>query len=655
MVPATETVLVKPEMLTKEMSVAAVLSAIEKAEKKKNKAKATITKKKNALISALHEGGAFARRLSERDEVILKNAFADLGKGMITSLCGCDTCKVVLAEYKRWKHSEEAKLILKREKAPEEGAGGFVGSISNVPWEKIRTQKALGIKAATNIHPSVWAPGLTDLRDTTIYLYPHNPAPKKGVWFARPCPVVPKHGFVESRPIYPQHIKDMYRKVLKHDPQGELILMKQLTGEYSGVATESTVAFGLGNDGVTGVGNCVVSIPVSYQSLTIPYPFMAGIKVRHLYMEVVEHEGTLMLVQLRDGPKPPPAVGDYIPHEMFVERTIYCNEAGLLEWEGIIKGMIELNGGTDGLVVMLPGGSLASHWAVHAIANKVAVVTSRTTLPIGTRIKPCKGAPELTYEDITNIAERMGRWLDRDYIAGGAQGRYAKGVIASSVATIQQQHLWGNDPHLLDLRAAAIVSLVRFLSAACVGEVRYFNRNGPGTNRGVPQRTVLRGEDGFHSFGRSAIYAIYLRPVSLDVLESTMGNVFSDFMEPGWRNGEDQVRFDRYGEPKGPQNYGYGGPKWGNSAAVTEVLIRRARQFLKQPSHDTWAALIKQANVAVNTAHNNGQVLSKWLNGHFFSNVTMMPSGGFLNAFTARVCLGLQMQGVGCREDGSSE
>ena len=302
-------------------------------------------------------------------------------------------------------------------------------------------------------------------------------------------------------------------------------------------------------------------------------------------------------------------------------------------------------------MVWLPGGSLASHWAVHAITHKVAVVTSMRVLSPDMEIKPTSVVPSLTDGDLEWLADRMKRWVERDYVTGVAHGLYAKGTIGSAVAMVQQQHLWGTEQHLMELRAAGIVSLIRFLSAACVGEVRYYMRNGPGSTRGVSQRTVLRGEDSFQSFGRSAIYSIYLRPVPLEVLEETMRNVFNDFMEPGWRNEDDKVRFDRDGEIKGPQHYGYGGPKWGNSAAVTEVLIRRARQFIKDPTAERWAALMKQANFAVNTAHNNGQVLSKWLNGHFFDNVTKMPAGGFLNAFTARVCLGLQMQGVGCDSD----
>ncbi len=154
--------------------------------------------------------------------------------------------------------------------------------------------------------------------------------------FARPCPVRPRHGFVESRVIeYTDKLETCYKlwdEMREVDPESELILMPKIDAKSSIVVTPGRLAVGPGHDGATS-GNKSVSIPLvgaMPPELTTTLLKNAGInlKTEDPYIEAVaKPDGTIYVTQLRAGPKIPNAIGqDYVPEKIKVIRLLKLRE-----------------------------------------------------------------------------------------------------------------------------------------------------------------------------------------------------------------------------------------------------------------------------------------------------------------------------------------
>ena len=201
--------------------------------------------------------------------------------------------------------------------------------------------------------------------------------PKEGL-FARPCPTVPIHGGIDSGVVHTkQQVSDLAMKVWEKDRFGQLIVMPVLSGKWSAVVTDTSVSIGAGNDGATSMSSISIPIPT-----TFPKNLMkdAGIKEDEgNYLEVVESENDKpfsAMVQLRSGPKT--VAGDvYVPEGFDIEGTlISCtlNEdkaPDLLTWGKTIETR-------NHNVYIMPGRSLSSHYAVHAILHGAVVLAGET-------------------------------------------------------------------------------------------------------------------------------------------------------------------------------------------------------------------------------------------------------------------------------------
>ena len=123
-------------------------------------------------------------------------------------------------------------------------------------YKKLRTQKAKGLLAIRSnpfLHPNpiVW------VADPT-----REEAYKKESWheighhftkpFARPCPMVPCHGFVDSRIV--SNLNE-WRAVLNEtkeaDPKGEVLITEWINATASAVVDSRQITTGHGHDGVT--------------------------------------------------------------------------------------------------------------------------------------------------------------------------------------------------------------------------------------------------------------------------------------------------------------------------------------------------------------------------------------------------------------------
>ena len=338
-----------------------------------------------------------------------------------------------------------------------------------------RTQKAKGVKALAEC--GFYTPNF-DVLGIEAFKKPVDANGQIGMFgdpeafdrlvgkFVRPCPMVPRHGFVDSRPINtPDEAQKIVEETLAVEDRAEFIVMPFVDSAYSGIWTDGQLVIGKGNDGAT-AGHSSRAIP----TLGVPHVLgeqdwkwrklidMAGI-TEPPYMELLwsqkyaySNDFVNYFVQLRNGPKLPQTT-DYIPAEMEVKAVVTA-EGDLLEWETKAKNF------TAGTVVYHPGGSLASHYAVHAVINNIPVVISRQPI-VGEILKPntevkksdavamkagflTGGMMTITFQDATRImllgAHSTSVWMGKqDFLLGMALGCAYRLIITAALGEFRHQ------------------------------------------------------------------------------------------------------------------------------------------------------------------------------------------------------------------------
>jgi hypothetical protein len=249
----------------------------------------------------------------------------------------------------------------------------------------VRTQKAKGLQALKDTYFPVPGFQIFDVKKT-------NPDELVGK-FVRPCPMRPRHGFVDSRTVSSREdAEKIITETLAADPDAEFLLMEYVPAPFSGIWTPGYLAIGTGTDGAT-AGKTAITIPIMGDYLnTSNYGASARSKASiesAPYVEILwrkmsqNYEG--LTVQLRDGPKLPEGTEDYIPSEFTVEHIILA-DGDLLEWEEKMRHT------ACNSVVWHPNGTMASHYAIHAILNKVPLLITREP-KVGEILKPTENGP----------------------------------------------------------------------------------------------------------------------------------------------------------------------------------------------------------------------------------------------------------------------
>ena len=246
----------------------------------------------------------------------------------------------------------------------------------------IRTQKARGIAALKKSY--------FDMPEFSIYdVEGIEPSQLIGK-FVRPCPMRPRHGFVDSRLIEDEEqAQVIIKETLEADSEAEFVIMPFINAEFSGIWTTGHLAIGLGTDGAT-AGKSAITLPVIGDALKNngmnhqPWQINENAGVKEApYVELLWQkkygELTTKFVQLRDGPKLPSQI-DYIPVKIKVE-FVRKADGDLLAWETAMKNS------PPGTVIDHVGGSLASHYAIHAVLNNIPVLVSRHPV-IGEELEP---------------------------------------------------------------------------------------------------------------------------------------------------------------------------------------------------------------------------------------------------------------------------
>ena len=457
--------------------------------------------------------------------------------------------------------------------------------------------------------------------------------------FARPCPMTPRHGFVDSRVVRTaKEALDLLAETLRADPRGEMILMPRYTGTYSAVANNAGIVWGFGNAGVTsggGDGGLFIPAPVAvlvWRDLTC-HP-NAGVKDCP-YVELVEDKGRVRLVQLRDGPAQTGAHGDYIPREMVVENVIRPGEVShdLMKWDKLVRNA------PPGTVAVLPDTMTRfSHFAVHCLTSRVPIIFGELPLS-GTRLIPSPDEPPARftrgdYEHIAHVI--LSRLLNREPIRARGENPPEIDVdapcVTTSIGVCHAMPGWGTEPHLLRLRGEGVAACFRYSATACVGEIRHYYRVGPGKygSSKPPPATDMKlvlGPEGYTQFlgkdgvriGRDTTYTA-MSLLSLPVQIRLLLQARDDFQKRAW-------------------NSSFGGKSWAEAAFQTAWLGRSIIAFCNRPNSTTWRRLQFRYNATLHACHNNGKVLTKWVSMSALNGGAQAPSLCFMNSFTATTAL----------------
>lgn len=410
--------------------------------------------------------------------------------------------------------------------------------------------------------------------------------------FARPCPLRPRHGFVESRSINSKtDLRNVIEKTLAEDEHAEMIIVPVMKSRYSAVINEQRISYGRSTDGATSGKDCVsLSIPLIYDAFNKAVP--KDIISNSMYIEAligVDYKKTTTLVQLRDGPTLPTTL-DYVNKDTEVTRVVEA-EGSLIEWEATVAKFKN----EPGLVVSHLGGSLSSHYAVHCIINEIPVLCTRVPI-VGETLKAATGAKEASDINYNRLAQWLHKALNdmpafkRDYATAIADREVARQDLALlSIGCMHAQVLWESSEAELKLRAYGLASALACMYAACIGEARH-GLNMPGFAEiweGTPIQRNFRAKK--FSTRAAARHILFDTAFEMDVneLASLYSRIRDTFNNLDWEGS-------------------IGGPLWLNCTQATHALYSAAVKFIYAPSKESWVIVSNLWNRMINLAHNGG-------------------------------------------------
>lgn len=473
-------------------------------------------------------------------------------------------------------HYDDGSVVwMTNDKAHEAGAvympsgiWRITSSLHTPPYTPI-SQKVKGLRALIGYLPSVGINAVIKAAEGMEGKVKGVPYPT----FARPCPVRPRHGFVESRVV---EDKDGLVKVCKEtfeaDPEGEVMCCSPIDAVYNAVWVPSLLTVGKGNDGATS-GKDVVTFPLSGKVWGLPILANAGVgKDEDPYIEVVYPSGSeYYATQLRAGPKLTSTSPDYIPHTAVVERVIKVDPSmSLLAWEELVKGLE----GEKGVVVYHPGGSPTDHFSVHARTFEIPVLTTFEPF-VGQKLQEV-GAPKMDVEAVL------------------------RGVVVADNLPLSFNN---NDP------TQAVNLLLHSLH--CSGA--FGGRDGLwfGVGVGLMMRlgaVALRGE------ARHLRHVAGLDQGRRDLVYKRIVNFPLQKMRASLPRTYNALRWGNFGGA-------VGGAPWARCGKATVELFDAVGALAREKDDASLNELIRTFNRAVNQAHHNGWWLNKFAPSGLFKEV----------------------------------
>lgn len=378
--------------------------------------------------------------------------------------------------------------------------------------------------------------------------------------FARPCPVRPRHGFVDSRPVKTlEEAQEVFSLAQASDPEAEMLLMPTINADLNAIWTPGHFVVGPGHDGATS-GHDSFTIPLAYNTAWMTTWVREMIVKGRIkdpdvpYFELVSQDQNVWFTQMRGGPKLDSTGPDFIPESLVVQQVITA-EGDLLEWEQRTAQL------TPGTVVWHPGGSMASHYAIHCKLHNIPILTSAEPT-VGQTITPTKQLPPVDYDSVVG-------GIGAGMSVGMSVGETSPAVSLLLTGLHNQTAFSGNDGYWLGVACAL---MQRLGTAGLLGEARH----------GLSQRL---GCD------RDNIYQdAFNRPFTARRNMRRAVWLFGNYV---WRSG-------------------YGGKAWYVCGQALIELDEAMRQFVHQPDKAHYTQLVSSLNTAVNVAHNGGWWLNKF-------------------------------------------
>lgn len=412
--------------------------------------------------------------------------------------------------------------------------------------------------------------------------------------FVRPCPIVPRHGFVDSRPMKAKDVDGIWgilQEVLAVEPEGEVMLGDFIQdAKYSAIWTPGLLTVGEGNDGATS-GKQVVSYPLVTPNKLGQFP-MHDVGILHCprsdkyslntfgvsdtpYMELVQADGANYLTQIRNGPRVESVAPDYIPKKVTVE-TVLMAGGDLLEWETLTQQCAK----KSGTVVYHPGGSMTDHYAVHARSHQI---------PVCVTFKPKVGdtleaLQQETEPDPQAVLEGLLYGAQVNFNTLNSKVGWDSAVALIPYTLHNSAAMTGSYGRWLGLAAAL---MLRFGAVAMRGEVRHLNPN--------------------NKSDRMSVYSRYT-------------NKSLTFHRACWNRLTNAFRHGNF------RSAGFGGVKWAQCGLSLKDLFNASKALCEAPNGHTVGQLIRALNIATHQAHNNGW----WLNKFVSTDMAALAAGGNL-------------------------
>ena len=398
----------------------------------------------------------------------------------------------------------------------------------------------------------------------------------KEVMFARPCPTVPRHGFVESRKVKTaREVISLLEEARQEDPNAEVMVGQVIEAKCSAILTgDGALIIGPGHDGATS-GKGSISLPVVSVS-PMPTIYDLGKVKTNPYFELVQSINNNVaylptpkpyVVQMRDGPLLPSGETDFIPGQIKVNYVVEPHD-DLLRWER------ECQNFKPGTVVYGKGHGLGSHAAVHCVLNNVPFVISSQP-NVGDILKPTKTKPFQI--DTKEVRLGLG-WAASLINKVSFKREVFEGVLGLSLAVLHNWSRLQYSPLSSRLMGAALGGILICASSAIAGELRHSKINKSYDDREeIYQKTNI--------FSKAFLSKIPL-----------MGVIFNS------------KNFDS----------GYGGPLWADGSAMTSQLAAAM-------SKEKWTEAFVVANKLVNASHNGGYLLNKFIDDSMFDFTANEP------------------------------
>lgn len=412
--------------------------------------------------------------------------------------------------------------------------------------------------------------------------------------FARPCPVDPRHGFVDSTTCKnADEVNALSRATYEEEENAEFLVTKPIDASYGAILTDGTLTFAVGNDGATSGNNVkyfyLSGDPIAPAISLDPTVLLEG--EVPFYELVLDKSGHTNLVQVRSAPGVPKCK-DYIPNPVTVKKIVKA-EGDLLDWE---KLMHEVDPATT--IVDHTNGSLASHYAIHAIINKVPIFTSY--LPdMGAEVPATVFDSEINEEDREKFYKAFcygfsaGEYMMKNSkFFGNGTGRSV--MNAAMTLSLSCLHNFSAIAMAKDYEVVGI-TLGLFLRATFVvssGETRHCNREN------AKQAELKAWLDAIPGDREGAYNWHYRKPTEQFIREAmTIYRIFNDV---NWRGG-------------------FGGEKW---ASCTRSSIDLFNACVKRDIN----SVVELFNQVLHEEHNGGKYLNKVINVNQFDEAANDPS-----------------------------